>query len=237
MPAALLILVLLPTFAGSYVENENPTLHRHHNHYKGWTGPPTTRPQNYRMDSPPIVLSETTDDWTSIAVTDVLNLEDSKYQSTLNYLDETPPVKDFAEKLASDFYLGIKEKDAPKDDHRGVKVTTDSGPRRESYVSETESGSIKTELLLVDVTFWSCPKWNMYHHLRVHVLLYCYSVESTPKWKTAPPPMTYIESTPIGTSVKERYVDLRSISGEEESSEEEYIPTGNTTTYKQGRTH
>ena len=149
MPATFLLLILLPTFARSYVENEDPTLHRNHNHnhavhnnYKGWTGPPTTRPQNYRMDSPPIVLSETTDDWTSIAITDLLNQEDSKYATSV-----LPD--DFAEKLASDFYLG---KEAPKDDYRGAKLATDSGSRQESYVSETESGSIRPELISVYVT-------------------------------------------------------------------------------------
>ena len=47
--------------------------------------------------------------------------------------------------------------------------------------------------------------------------------------------MTYNEENPTATSVKERYADLRSISNEDISSEEEYIPTGRTTTFDQGR--
>ena len=114
MPATFLLLILLPTFAGSYVEIEDPTLHRNHNHnhavhnnYKGWIGPPTTRHQNYKTDSPPIVLSDDDEDRTSIAITDFVNQEDSKYVTSV-----LPD--DFAEKLASDFYLG---KEAPKDDY------------------------------------------------------------------------------------------------------------------------
>ena len=150
MPAVFLHLILLPAFVSSYVGNESPALHRSHNHrvhnhYKGWTGPPTTRPLNYRADSPPIVLSETTDDWTSLAISDSLNQEDPKYQSTPNYLDETS-VHDFAEKLASDFYLG---KESPNDDYRGAKLTTDSGSMQYSYALENQSGSPRELLLSV----------------------------------------------------------------------------------------
>ena len=129
MPFTFLLLILMPIFVGAYVENENPVLHHHvnhgaHSHHKGWTGPPTTRLPNHRTDSPPIVLSEVTDDWTSIP-----NLEEPRYESTVidTILDETL-VQDFAEKLATDYYLG---KEPPKDDYRGLKQTTDLVPRTE----------------------------------------------------------------------------------------------------------
>ena len=65
------------------------------------------------------------------------------------------------------------------------------------------------------------------------------TIEPRPKWKTAPPPVKYNdnEAPPTATSVKERYVDLGRTSDEEESSEEEYIPTGKTKNFEQGRIH
>ena len=129
MPCILLLLILMPIFVGAYVENENPVVHHHvnhgaHSHYKGWTGPPTALPPNYRTESPPIVLSEVTDDWTSIP-----NLEEPRYESTVidTILDETL-VQDFADELATDYYLGKESPKPPKDDYRGLKQTTDLAP-------------------------------------------------------------------------------------------------------------
>ena len=133
MPTAFKLLILLPAFVCC-------------DHYKGWTGPPTTRPKNHiQTDTPPIVLSDTTDVWTSIAVSDLMKRDDPVYdETTLNYINDGSSVEDFAEKLASDYFLG---KEPRKDDYRGMRLTTDSGSRQESYEYETESGS-KTSVWL-----------------------------------------------------------------------------------------